>query len=64
MELLEDGGAAAGGRFVADGLQEDSGWTFQVGGTAGILCACWSGVFSGWVGAGRCHDSDAGRLGA
>ena len=42
--------------------------TFQVVGAAGRLCARGPGVFSekgaGWLGAGRHHDSDGGRLGA
>ena len=47
------GGRRSGGGFVADGLQEESGCTFQVGGAAGRLCACRPGVFSekgpGWL---------------
>ena len=65
MELLEDGGAAAGSsRMASRRLRLD----IQVGGAAGRLCARGPGVFSekgaGCLGKGRRHDSDGGRLGA
>ena len=57
-------------RRVRRGLPpEDPGWTFQVQGPAGRLCRgarvqSTLGAGAGRLGAGRCHDSDAGRLGA
>ena len=42
--------------------RDDSGWTFQVGGAAGRLCARGSGVFSGRARAGWEPDAATTRM--